>query len=683
MKGVSSNGRCRCGPFARPLGRCSLLLSVTALLVGASPAGSAPVSGHELAPVVVTGTGSARLLEENPVRTEVLDRETLDRLQADSLQEALRFVPGLLLREIHGKGGQEVWMQGLNGDRVLVLIDGVPVTASTGSTVDLSQIGLLDVDRIEIVKGAMSALYGSSAMGGVINVITRDQRAARSARLQADLGSYGDADRGSIGRARVAGRVGARGDRAAAELAVNWRDTDGFDLTPDRWSTQGDAGSRLNVDLDTRWMPDEQWRFEFRPGYYRESLRNRFTNSQPGVGAVPFVKGELATRLRLGGGAHWQDRTGRRLSLSALHDRFDDQTWQDAVRTPERDQQRDAHLTISRADATWNQPLFDRHLLTLGVLAQQDTLRQTQTKRVDGRQVTIDEVGGEVRRETVETFAQGSVFFADGDVELLPGLRFENDSDFGSHWTPKLNAMWWAGSWKHYELRLRGGLGQGYRVPNLKERHYIFDHSALGYIVRGNPDLQPEESTSLQLGFELLDHESGASLDVNVYHNRIRDLISTVDAGMDEGVLVFEYANVGRAITEGVEVGFRLPRMGRFSAGGGYTLLLTEDRETGLELVRRPRHQFKGDLTLHLPEWRTDLMLLGEWSSDEYVDAANRNKSPAWGRLDLRANVTLDHGLTAYAGIDNLTDVHRDVSDPNDLRPITPRLFYAGIRWDY
>ncbi|MGC9457914.1 MAG: TonB-dependent receptor plug domain-containing protein [Halothiobacillaceae bacterium] len=658
-----------------------LLLALVCCSPAAAWAGASETQA--LAPVVVTGTGSPRLLEENPVRTEVLDRETLDRLQADSLQEALRFVPGLLLREIHGKGGQEVWMQGLNGDRVLVLIDGVPVTASTGSTVDLSQVGLLDVDRIEIVKGAMSALYGSSAMGGVINVITRDPRAPRSARLQADLGSYGDADRGSFGRARLAGRVGARGERASVELAVNWRDTDGFDLTPNHWATQGDAGSRLNLDLDSRWMPNEQWRFEFKPGYYRESLENRFSNSRPGVGAVPFIKGELATRLRIGGGAHWQDRTGRRLSLSALHDRFEDQTWQDAVRTLRRDQQRDADLTLSRVDATWNQPLFEQHFLTLGVLAQQDTLRQTQTKQMDGRMVVIHEVGGKVRREAVETFLQGSVFLADGDVELLPGLRFENDSDFGSHWTPKLNAMWWAGSWKGYELRLRGGLGQGYRVPNLKERHYIFDHSALGYIIRGNPDLQPEESTSFQLGFELLDHESGASLDVNLYHNRIRDLISTVDAGTEEGVLVFEYANVGRAVTQGVEIGFRLPRMGRFSAGGGYTLLDTEDRETGLELVRRPRHQFIGDLTLHLPEWRTDLMLLGEWSSDEYVDAANRNRSPAWGRLDLRANIGLDHGLTAYLGIDNLTDLHRDVSDPSDLRPVTPRLFYAGIRWDY
>ena len=122
---------------------------------------------------VVTGTRTERLLDDTPVRTEVVSREQLDTLHARNVAEALKTVPGLMLKDIHGKGGQEVWLQGLDADRVLILVNGRPVTASTGSSVDVSQLATADIERIEVVKGATSALYGSSAMGGVVNIITR------------------------------------------------------------------------------------------------------------------------------------------------------------------------------------------------------------------------------------------------------------------------------------------------------------------------------------------------------------------------------------------------------------------------------------------------------------------------------------------------------------------------------
>ena len=100
-------------------------------------------------------------------------------------------MPGLLLKN-NRKSGFEVWLQGLDSDLVLVLLDSEPITASTGSSVDLSQLGTADIERIEIVKGATSALYGSSAMGGVINVITRKPERPLAYSLTIDGGSYGD-----------------------------------------------------------------------------------------------------------------------------------------------------------------------------------------------------------------------------------------------------------------------------------------------------------------------------------------------------------------------------------------------------------------------------------------------------------------------------------------------------------
>ena len=107
-----------------------------------------------LAPVVVTGTRTERALDDVPVRVEVVSREEITRTHARTLKEALENVPGLQLREVHGKSGFELSLQGLTSDQVLVLIDGLPISASTGSTVDLSQYLVSDVARIEVAKGA-------------------------------------------------------------------------------------------------------------------------------------------------------------------------------------------------------------------------------------------------------------------------------------------------------------------------------------------------------------------------------------------------------------------------------------------------------------------------------------------------------------------------------------------------
>ena len=126
-----------------------------------------------LDPIVVTATRSEKKLTDSPIRTEVVSENELKRTNASTLKDALENIPGILLREIHGKSGYEISLQGLSSDQVLVLIDGLPLAASTGSTVDLDQYLIASVDHIEVIKGAASAQYGSAAMGGVINIITK------------------------------------------------------------------------------------------------------------------------------------------------------------------------------------------------------------------------------------------------------------------------------------------------------------------------------------------------------------------------------------------------------------------------------------------------------------------------------------------------------------------------------
>ena len=164
------------------------------LLITVCPMVLAETQTVLLDPMVVTGTRSERSLSDSPVRTEVITGEELERSHARDLSEALKAQPGIQIKSIHGKNGSGVWLQGLDPDRVLVLIDGRPVSASTGSAVDLSQLAVANIAQIEVVKGAVSAMHGSSAMGGVVNIITEKPDAPFAASVTLDAGSYGDKD---------------------------------------------------------------------------------------------------------------------------------------------------------------------------------------------------------------------------------------------------------------------------------------------------------------------------------------------------------------------------------------------------------------------------------------------------------------------------------------------------------
>ena len=271
-----------------------------------------------LAPVVVTGTRTERALDDVPVRVEVVSREEITRTHARTLKEALENVPGLQLREVHGKSGFELSLQGLTSDQVLVLIDGLPISASTGSTVDLSQYLVSDVARIEVVKGASSAQYGSSAMGGVVNVITRPIEQGFGGSATVDVGSYGsqnDNGRNTSANNRH-GRfnLGGGGETWRLALSGDSMDGDGFGLDPEKWSRQGDASKRQQLTARAQWLPRKEGNFWVELGHYTEDDVQRYEYFVPPK-YVPQRKTEDITRDRVTFGGDWKFDNGLRAEV--------------------------------------------------------------------------------------------------------------------------------------------------------------------------------------------------------------------------------------------------------------------------------------------------------------------------------------------------------------------------------
>ena len=625
--------------------------------------------------LVVTGTRSERKLLDTPVRTELVTAQELEKTHARNLKEALENVPGLQLREIHGKPGYEVWLQGVEADRVLILIDGMPMTATTGSSVDVSQLAVLNIERVEVVKGAVSAQYGSSGIGGVVNVITRPPAAGLSGQFTTDVGTYGgqnpSGDKADPARYSARATVQGGSEQLTLRLSASHQHSDGIDPEPETWARPGDEFDRTDLSFRTDWSPSEDHRLSAAVARFEEESGSRFAENTP-----PFNtnqgKDETVTRTRYTLSGDHGRTSDLRAGWSAVHEILNDDTLKykpDGVFDDRR-----AESSLSRFSAHLGKPVGLSHHVQGGVDFNWETLEQTN----DG----ASELGVEPRRErdSQEIWVQDTWMPSDS-LELVPGVRFQNDSDFGTHTAPKINVRYDLIQTDRLNGFLRGGIGAGYRVPNLKERHFTFDHSQLGYKVKGNLDLQPEESVSYQFGGGVSWNRT-VWLEANAFFNDIEQLIQTsTDAEREGSIDVYTYENIAEARTWGGEItaGWEPSESWRITAG--YTLTRTEDLATGNELNRRPRHQARlgldGPLLLRGLSWSARL----RYQSKEFVDAAMGTKSPGYTTADLKLNYRLSDQLRLFAGADNITDEQRDFSIADkDLRPVAGRFLYAGLR---
>ena len=657
-----------------PAQTCALLPNIL-LLAGlcTQPAQTWASPSREFEPLVVTATRTLQAQSLAPVRVELVDASELQRMHAQTLADALENVPGLQLREIHGKSGHELLLQGLSGDQVLVLINGQPLATSTGSTVDLDQYALAEVERIEIVKGASSAHYGSAAMGGVVNVITRDVSDGLSLGARLEGGSRpGQNPGGEDAEASASSfQVQVEGGTPALRmrLAADQINDDGFKLHPQDWAQPGDLSRRQQYAAELNWQAAPALSVQLNHNRYQEDDESRY-EYYAAPSYIDQRRTEDIERIRSSVDAGYVWEHAGALSVSALDERYSSHSVshsQAAVVTDRR-----AHIDQQQWSVQWDAPRWKKQLLSIGIEQRHESLRQQSNGRSELQGA------GEVRRRGDDVFVQNHIKL--GQHSILAGLRAQNDSDFGDHVAPKL-AWRWGRAWhQDGQIHLRASFGGGYRVPNLKERHYLFDHSALGYQVVGNPALQPESSSSWQLGVTA--QRPGLELHANVFRNDVEDLIQTDldNAQVLNGVALYSYANIARARTQGLETSARWRFTPLWSLQLAYTYTDAQDLNAGRSLTRRPRHMARMGLDWDAP-LDLQVSLRGRYQSDERVDADSATRSPSWATVDLKLNHALDNRLSVFAGIENLFDRQRDFSSANDFGPLYGRYVYLGLDW--
>ncbi|MDT0632449.1 TonB-dependent receptor [Rubrivirga sp. S365] len=529
----------------------------------------------ETGPVVVTATRTARDVEDVAVPTTVVTAEAMRQRGAVRLGDVLEDVPGLFVFDDHGGGVQ---VQGFDADYTLVLLDGEPVIGRTAGTLDVDRLAVAGVERVEVVEGPSSSLYGSEALAGVVNLVTALPAAgteAGSARLRA--GSYGESDltaEAAVGRERWAVRVLA--DRFGS---------DGYDLTPEAFGP--------TTPSFTDWTGDV--RAEARLGAGRLSLGARVA-AQDQAGAFALDEG---------GAEVGYDDAGRRVDWSVHPE------WTAPLGGGLR-------LTTTLYGARYQAETRHRRQSD-GALAYTDDFDQRYAKaeaQLDaawsGRHISVVGAGATTERLAGDRYGAGGVApsarqgYAFAQHEWSPSrrlavavsARFDAHSDYAARLTPKASVLVRPAA----GLRLRASVGSGFKAPAFRQLYLAFTNAAAGYSVFGATRLaeglgrleaegqvaqrfldpaalgvlEAENSVAVNAGLAA-DLAPGLTVEVGGFWNEVADLIETQPvAQKTNGQQVFGYFNLDRIYTRGLNAEVTA-RRGGVEVAASYQFLQARD----------------------------------------------------------------------------------------------------------
>lgn len=523
--------------------------------------------GFAVADVVVTGTRTETPLEDSAARLEVISRQQIERSGARDVGELLEETIGVVITRTFR--GDAIQLGGLDPEYTLILVDGDRVPGRIGGGIDLGRFTVENVERVEVLRGPGSALYGSDAIGGVVNIITR--RGTRALELEGSV--QGGLSESTGGPAAMLD-VGAMGALREGPLSV--RVTGGYNISEafrrgdgvattgssrDQWS----LGARVGLDIDDVVI-------DARADYVVRRLAGIDQNA---TGAI-FDRVQLGEQLQAALGVRYDPHRGTRLSARASYSLFREQYLNDQRGSEALDDVQDNREHLGQLTLQLDQRIGD-HQITVGYeqLAQ---LLESQRLTQYGQRVRI------------APFVQDDWTILDqSDMRLsaILGARFDADSQFGTALSPRVGLRFDPVR----QLAIRATYGMGFRAPSFQELLLRFENPSVGYVVNGNPNLGSERSHGVDVSVEWTPMRE-LVLTAAYYRNDIEGMIATVTVSDDpiNGTL-FSYANLERAYTQGVEARAAVTPIRELRLLAGYAFLDTRDETLNRPLENRPAHR--------------------------------------------------------------------------------------------
>lgn len=661
----------------------------------------------ELATVTVTASRAARQTNDLPVSVDVIPSSELSSRKGLYLSDVLSERTGINVISDHGSSVQ---MQGMDANYTLVLVNGEPLIGRVAGTLDLNRLTLENVEKVEIIKGPTSSLYGSDALAGVINVITRTPDTAFGGSLSGRYGTNGTAD--GVLDAHLS-RAGWSGAFHAQRLSSN-----GYDLTPESISPT------VAPYVTYIFQPQLEYRFSPHASY---SISGGFSQS----------------------------------TQKSQEDIVDEHL--DTVRAEDRSMRREWNLnnilrqTLSDG-ITATAKLYWTRFLTESAVQQErgeiDRTNYDQSYLKGEGQIDLAMGGsdmliggaGYVHESVAADYILGGErtlgsYFLYAQNEWIPssllnvtsGMRFDSHQDYGTNFSPKLAVLFRPLEW----IGVRASVGTGFKSPTFQELYLDFTNPSVGYSVFGATDvlegiarlqgrgeietmlrtvdheeeLRPEHSTGINAGIDLHPIDR-LTLQANFFLNDIKDLIdATPIATKTNGQQVYTYFNLNSVVTRGMEAEIRTELVDSFSISFGYSYLDAYDVQV-LDQIRRGeiskvgstgrirpvqeeeygglfnRSRHSGTFRLAYNNAGIGLnaslrgILRGRYG---YADVnmngvldADSEYAPGYALWNISASQALPANLTLFVTVENLLD-KRDTRLPS----LPGRLVNAGFNWTY
>lgn len=592
--------------------------------------------------VLVTATRTEKALKDVPALTQVITHRQLQTTGAMTVQEALDELPALDFAP--DRHGPNISMHGLGPKYVLFLIDGERMAGEVKGNIDFSRLNTADIERIEIVKGASSSLYGSNAIAGVVNIITRDVQKALELETHTRASKYNELSLG--------GSVGFRRKWMSSKTTITHKSSDGYDLHPASINRTIEEYNDLSVKQTFTYTPREKLTIRAGGGYFvrekleaRRTLRNKYPKYY-----------DLSMNI----GAEYKLNPRLDLEASWYYDNYDTKDVMMLL-----DEERRTYQNLNNTGRILTRySISNDHMLITGFELMWDKVFSTR-------------IFGENHK------AQDRTLFMQDDIQLgtkwktVPGFRLNNHSEYGTHFTPSLSLMFQA-----LPINLRATYARGFKSPTLKELYFNWDHGGGGPYVYGNPDLKPETSDYVSVSAEYIASRVNGS--ISLFHTDLRDMIDSRPERGDPNVNY--YGNVAKAMTQGIEALLKLDIGRGFVFSGGYSFVDTEDKTTGRPLYGRALHSGSTILEYRNPSigffanMRAKFVGQKNWGEETdkqtgEIITYKQNPHTIW-------RFTATKNILSYfrfmVGIDNIFD-YRDID-----YLITPgRVIYIGLNIHY
>ncbi len=563
------------------------------------------IAQETLQEIIVTASRIEEPAEDVTGSVTIITSEDIKRSNAKDITDVLRTVPELNLVQNGGPGKEaSVILRGGDSRHVLVLIDGIRVNSPTTGSFDFSGILLEDIERIEIVKGPQSTVYGSEAMAGVINIITKKARKT-GIELGLEAGSYGTYS-------------------PSISLFTN-SPSHSLRLTGSYYSTDGISAASAGSERDGYENTSFSGTFSLKPSERIDlTISTRYSDDRTELDGFDFMT------MRAADDPNYVQRGERLLASISMRTLFIE-PWEQIIKFSQSEEKlrgsdpdtffNNYTIKTLQRELSWQNNLYlhDNYTLTAGIdLRYEDA---------------INEGNFDESRDSHAFYMNNKIILLK-ELIINAGLRYDHYELTGNRTTYRLGVLY---NIKPLDARLRVNYGTGFRAPSMNELYYPW---------YGNTSLKPERSSSWEAGIEKNFFSERLLLSLTYFREDYKDLIVP-------DPITWQATNINRAEIKGVETGLRVRFSEDITLRAGYVNLDTEDRETGERLSRRPMHR----LNLELSGKRGPLSssIYYTYTGGRY-DSAIKGTLPPYSVVNISASYRVSNTLSTFMRIENLFD---------------------------